>query len=82
MKRIAIIASLVFLAACTDEQGATRVLMHEGYKDIRITGYRFLGCGNDDDYSTGFAATSPSGAPVTGVVCSGLMFKASTVRLD
>lgn len=68
------------MAGCTDTGRATRVLADAGYKSVRLTGYSFLLCGKDDDFSTGFEATSPSGALVSGAVCSG-WFKGATIRL-
>jgi len=77
-----IIVVLCFsLRGCTDEDGARRVLQQNGYKDITITGYRWGMGGEKDTYVTGFEATSPSGARVSGAVCSGL-FKGSTIRFD
>jgi hypothetical protein len=75
--------SLVFGAIifATDSDGATRTLQQQGYTNIVITGPRPLSKGQDDLYSTGFEATSPSGARVTGVVTRGL-FKGSTIRFD
>lgn len=64
---------------CTDEHGARRVLEAEGYTQITMTGYDFLGCGKDDNFATGFAATNVNQKRVTGVVCSGLL-KGYTIR--
>jgi hypothetical protein len=63
---------------------ATRVLEDAGYKNIKITGYRWTGCGEDDSQHTGFEALGQAGRSVTGVVCSswGLFVKGATVRLD
>lgn len=69
------------LRGCTDEEGAQRVLQQNGYTNITITGYRWGMGGENDTYVTGFEATSPSGARVSGAVCSG-MFKGSTIRFD
>ena len=70
------------LVACSDADGAERILRAQGYESIRITGYRFFGCSDDDPYHTGFEAVGPGGQKVSGVVCAGLMFKGGTVRLD
>jgi hypothetical protein len=64
----------------TDKTTATRVLQDSGYKNIQITGYRYFACSKDDDYSTGFRATAPSGATVTGAVCAEF-FSGSHIRL-
>lgn len=60
---------------------ATRILRQSGYTQIEITGWRPFAAGNDDTFSTGFRAKSPSGETVTGTVTSG-WFKGGTVRLD
>jgi hypothetical protein len=81
MKRLAILASALALSACTDPDGARKVLEAQGYKNISITGYRYFGCGEDDVFRTGFTAMGPAQHQITGIVCRG-HFKGSTVRLD
>ena len=75
---------IVFLAisitACTDSNGTRSVLQSNGMTDISITGYQFFGCSKEDIVRTGFKATSISGQKVEGVVCSGILFKNSTIR--
>lgn len=70
----------IIVGACSDAPTAERTLRLNGYKNIETTGYHLFGCGKDDMYSTGFKATSPSGEPVEGVVCSALM-KGATIRI-
>ena len=82
MKRILLILlTALTLSSCADAQGAQRVLEGAGYTKIEITGYQFFGCGNEEVH-TGFKAEGPTGHPVTGVVCAGLIGKNSTIRLD
>ena len=69
------------MCSCTDPKGAQRVLQNAGYKDIQITGFRFLLKDEKDWYSTGFEATGPNGNKVTGAVTAGL-FKGNTIRFD
>lgn len=64
-----------------DADGATRVLQASGYKDIKITGYKWFN-GTQDYFNTGFIATAPDGTKVSGNVSRGIFFKGSTVRLD
>jgi hypothetical protein len=68
----------------TDPKGATTALKIYGFKSIEITGYRVFGCGKEDFYHTGFKAVSPTGIPISGIVCAGLgpFSKGTTVRLD
>ena len=82
MKRsILVCFCLIFFYGCTNDSKARSVLISQGYKDVRITGYSFMACSEDDIYSTGFNATTPSGQKVSGTVCSG-WFKGSTIRFD
>jgi hypothetical protein len=81
IRKTAMIIALVGLSACTDSDGAHRTAENHGLTNIRITGYRFFGCSDEDVWRTGFEASSPNGRRVTGVVCSAL-FKSNTLRLD
>lgn len=76
---LALILALA-LSSCTNEKDARRALEAQGFKSIEITGYNFFGCGKDDSYHTGFIAVGLDGKPVEGTVCSGLLFKGTTVR--
>lgn len=78
---IAVVLCAAVLAACSSADEATRTLQGAGYKDIRITGYAFFGCDENDTFHTGFEATGPSGQRVSGVVCSGVM-KGATIRTN
>ncbi|WP_129710723.1 hypothetical protein [Priestia megaterium] len=81
MRIIACAALAFLLSACTDPEGAGKVLAQNGYKDIKQTGYSWFGCSEEDLYHTGFTATTPAGAEVSGVVCSGIGWgKAYTIR--
>jgi hypothetical protein len=75
------LAALLMLAGCTDEHTALRVLNSAGFKDVQLTGYRWYGCGSEDNFRTGFNATAPSGERVSGVVCSGWM-QGATYNFD
>jgi hypothetical protein len=79
--RKVLVLGVLLLAACTDPDGATRALRDQGFKNIEITGYQFVGCDDKDTFHTGFKATTVNGVPTIGVVCSGLM-KGSTVRFQ
>lgn len=83
MRNIVAIAMLAAAAAgCTQPEHARSVLVAQGYRDVKMTGYDFFNCSKDDFYHDQFSAISPSGQRVTGVVCAGLLFKGATVRLD
>lgn len=80
MKKILILLALLITTACSDQTTAKRLLEEQGYKNIAITGYVWMGCSEDDTFHTGFTATSAAGSQVKGVVCSD-WFKGATIRL-
>lgn len=82
MGLIAAVLSIGILSGCTDEKNAYRVLSANGFTDIQMTGYSWLSCSDKDTFSTGFIAKGPTGIPVKGSVCSGLLFKNSTIRFE
>lgn len=82
MKYITCILFVVALSACTNADNATKVLSNAGYTNIQITGYNFFACSEDDKVHTGFTATAQNGNKVEGTVCSGLLFKNSTIRFE
>ena len=81
-RSIAALVLAVSLAGCTDADNAVRVLEANGYEQIQITGYSLFGCSEDDFQRTGFKAVGPTGKKVEGTVCSGLLFKNSTIRFE
>lgn len=78
---LALLGTIV-MTGCTQPQSAERILTQQGYTHIEMTGWRPFSCGHDDSFATGFKAQTVNGSQVTGVVCEGLIFKASTIRLD
>lgn len=77
--------ALLLLAAlgvgCTPSDAeARRTLDAYGFTDVELTGYSWMGCGDDDSTSTGFTAVNAKGDAVQGVVCCGFLTKACTVR--
>ena len=75
-----LIAAASTLSACTDRDGATRVLEAAGYSDIRVGGWAPLTCDDKgDSFATSFAATGPTGIRVSGAVCGGFL-KGNTIR--
>lgn len=65
----------------TKKDETQKILSSQGFTDVEITGFRFLGCDEKDFFHTGFVATSPNGQRIKGVVCAG-WFKGSTIRFD
>lgn len=76
--------SLAFLAltGCTDAPRAQKVLEGMGYTQVKAGGYAVFGCSKDDTVKTKFTAIDQRGQKVSGVFCSGLIFKGGTVRID
>ena len=84
MKKIllSLIIALSFLiSACTDEEGAIKVLRQNNYKPLSIDGYGWFNGGKEDLYRTKFTAIAPNGDTVKGCVTKGI-FKGSTIRLN
>jgi hypothetical protein len=81
-KAIILTSSIYCLFGCTNDSKATSVLAAQGYTNIQTTGYNFMACSKGDFYNTGFSAKSPTGQQINGTVCSGLLFKGSTIRFD
>lgn len=79
---IILICAVLMLSQCTNEDEAGRVLKANGYTDIVYTGYKWFACSEDDTYHTGFSAKGPTGVTIEGTVCSGLLFKNSTIRFN
>ena len=79
MKKLLIVLMLFGVMGCTSPEHSKKTLNAMGYTEVEITGYKILGCGEQDVFRTGFTAKSPNGITTSGVVCSG-MFKGSTVR--
>lgn len=81
MKKTLLVLTLALgIAGCTNKKDANNALNSLGFTDVQVTGYNFLACSDNDFYHTGFRAKNPQGYWVTGTVCSGLLFKNSTVR--
>lgn len=78
MRRIALVAVLLFSACTSSESDVRRVLEDEGYMDVEVGGYAWFGCGRDDEFRNHFRARR-GGRVVEGVVCCGWL-KDCTVR--
>jgi hypothetical protein len=79
---IVVMIVLVGVNGCTNEPEARRVLQNAGYSSITFTGWEPFACGEGDWYRTGFSAKNPVGNYTSGVVCSGLFLKNSTIRYN
>lgn len=78
--RKVLILSILALAGCTSASDTHKALEAQGFSNVQPGGYDWFACSKDDWYHTKFTATNPQGKQVAGVVCSGLLFKAATVR--
>lgn len=77
--KIALVAALG-LSACSSDKTARHALTAQGFTDIETHGYSVFGCSDNDTVKTKFTATNTNGQRVSGVVCSGLIFKNATIR--
>ena len=80
-KVLILTALILLLSGCTNPDRALRTLTEAGYSDIKLNGYGWLACSEDDIFTTTFQATGPSGKPVEGTVCNGLL-KGATIRFN
>jgi len=79
-KKMSLVIMISLLTSCTSPKDAKKALESMGYTDIKMTGYSFFACADEDFYHTGFKAQNANGKTVEGVVCSGIFFKNSYVR--
>lgn len=80
MKTLLGIFALMIMSGCSNHDDAVRALKSAGYSNVQTQGYSWFACGQDDTYHTKFTALNPAGRQTSGVVCSGLFFKSSTIR--
>lgn len=73
------VAGLMLAGCGVDTSAARRALEAQGLTQIKIGGYSWYGCGQEDNFRSEFTAIGTNGKPVRGVVCSGL-WKGITVR--
>lgn len=66
-------------SGCTHQKSAIKALDAAGYSRVELTGAAWWCC-NGSTFSDGFRAVGPTGVPVEGCVCRGLL-KGSTIRL-
>lgn len=83
MRRILLLTvTAVALTGCGPSDAELRHSIEAfGFHDVTLTGRRWLGCGRDDMFNSGFRAAAANGRPVTGIACGG-WGKGITVRLD
>jgi len=79
MKNILLIAVTILVVGCTDTKGTTEALKDEGLTPVKVGGYGFFACSEEDFFATKFIATRANGRTVDGVVCKGI-FKGKTIR--
>jgi hypothetical protein len=79
MKKTIAILAVLATSACTNAHDSKQALAEAGFSDIHVGGFAWLQCGKDDTFATKFSAKGPTGVPVRGAVCCGLM-KGCTIR--
>lgn len=82
IKMLLVLALASTATACSDNEGAKRLLEKQGYTNVQTNGHSWFTCSKDDEVTTSFTATSPSGHQVSGAVCRGFWAKGSTIRFD
>lgn len=76
---IAIILCSVLLSSCSGASTSEILLEEQGYSNVKIQGFNFFACSEDDWYRYNFTAINSNGNQVKGVVCSAPL-KGSTIR--
>jgi hypothetical protein len=80
-----VVAFATAMAACTDpDLAATQAIGAYGFSQPEIVGSfaaTFAYCSRDDNWGREFRAIGPTGVPVHGVVCGGLIGKGATLRV-
>lgn len=79
-KLLSIIALTLLLTGCYNSNDAQKALQSEGLTQVQVTGHAWFACADDDFYATSFTAINVHGKQVSGAVCSGFIFKNSTIR--
>jgi hypothetical protein len=69
------------IGCAPSNEKALSVLTGAGYTEVKLGGFPFFSCSEDDDFNVSFVGVGPSGVKVTGAVCCGLL-KNCTIRLD
>jgi len=73
--------SLLFIG-CTNKDGAEKAIKQAGYHPIKVGGYGFFDCSEDDVFRTRFKAYSQDSTMIVeGCVCQGIL-KGKTIRVD
>lgn len=75
--------TILALRGCGDDEGARKTLANDvRFKPdaIQVDGHKWFGCDATDFYHTEFHAKNTRNQDVHGVVCSGLLFKGTTIR--
>lgn len=68
--------------SCKRESDVKKFAKAEGWQSYKVEGYCWLCCSEDETFHTEFTAITKEGKTITGAVCSGIIFKNSTMRLD
>lgn len=79
MKVLAIILCAVLLSSCSGTYTSETILEDQGYTNVKIQGFNFFACSEDDMYRYNFTATNSNGKNIKGVICSA-PFKGYTIR--
>jgi len=80
MRNPALAFALTLLAACpATEDQVKDTLTALGFTDIERTQPAIWEC-SKEEIGSHFTARNPAGAPISGVVCCGWVYKACTVR--
>lgn len=77
---VVFVLAFISLVGCTSESDARSTLHKAGYSDIKVGGYAWFECGENDRFQTKFTAKNPAGHYTNGTVCCGWLTKGCTIR--
>lgn len=80
--KVIMVVSMFALAGCgVNVKSATNALEAQGITNVKILGYSFFGCSEDDTFRSNFTGIGSNGKPISGTVCQGV-WKGTTIRYD
>lgn len=72
---ISIVFLAAFMVACTNEYRTKQFLTKKGFSFIKINGFSFNSCPDNEFYRTSFTAYNQNGKKIKSFVCCGLISK-------
>lgn len=78
---VCLMLAVALFGCAPDSQRAVNSIESAGYTRVRLGGYPFYACSDDDNFNVEFSAINANGHEVHGALCCGFL-KNCTIRLD